>query len=172
MNKTAQETVFFTGTDYFQSLLNDIEQAKASIDLEAYIFANDSLGEKVTNALIQAAQRNVVVRLLVDGAGTPDWGGSITLRLENAGVQTRVFHPFPWRFWQWGRSKIKKSILQKTIYLLSNINTRNHRKTCIIDNNIVYVGSFNISNCHLDKQQGGGNWLILGCAYNLLIVLS
>ncbi len=154
----AKETVFFTGADYFQSLLHDIAQAKLSIDLETYIFANDALAEQIVNALMQVAQRNVAVRVLVDGAGTPDWGESWAARLESTGVKTQIYHPFPWRFGQWRHAKIKKPILQKAIYLFSKINIRNHRKTCIIDNNIVYVGSFNISKCHLDNQQGGENW--------------
>ena len=73
-------------------------------------------------------------------------------------MQTRIYHPYPWRLGHWSRAKIKKPILQKIIYLFSKINIRNHRKTCIIDNNIVYIGSFNISKCHLDKQHGGENW--------------
>lgn len=157
-NSSIHETVFFDGSEYYQSLLHDIERAKDSIELETYIFSYDSLGEKVVDTLVHAAKKGVAVRLLVDGAGTPDWGGTLTRRLESAGVQTQIFHPFPWRFWQWSRSKIKKPFIQKIVYLLLKINSRNHRKTCLIDNKIIYVGSFNISKCHLGKLQGGEGW--------------
>lgn len=139
-------------------MLSDISQAKKSIDLETYIFNGDSLGDTVAEALIQAAKRNVSVRVHVDGAGTPVWGGNMTKRLERAGVETRIFHPFPWRMWHWSRSFVKLPKLLKAIYLLLKINSRNHRKVVIIDDNICYVGSFNISKCHLSKEQGGDYW--------------
>ena len=132
-----QETIFFNGSNYFESLLHDLGQAQHSIDLEMYIFAQDTLGVRVIDALGKAAQRGVTVRVLVDGAGSPEWGGTIIEQLERSGVQTRVFHPFPWRFWQWSRAKIKKPFVQKIIYLCLHINTRNHRKVCTIDNKII-----------------------------------
>ena len=76
MHKITKETVFFTGESYFQSLLHDIELAKHSIDLEMYIFTHDSLAEQFVNAFIKAAKRNVKVRVLIDGVGTPHWEAS------------------------------------------------------------------------------------------------
>lgn len=139
-------------------MLADIAQAKKSIDLETYIFSGDSLGDTITSALIDAAKRGVKVRVNVDGAGTPVWGGNMTKRLEKSGIETRIFHPFPWRLWHWSRSFVHLPKLLKAIYLLLKINSRNHRKVIIIDKKIVYVGSFNISKCHLSKEQGGDYW--------------
>lgn len=139
-----EETIFFDSADYFQSLLREINNAKSSIDLEMYIFAQDFVGKKIIGALLKAAQHGVKVRVLVDGAGTPEWSGKQIEELEKAGAKTRIFRPFPWRFWQWSRTKIKKPIIQKIIYLILHINSRNHRKVCIIDDEIVYTGSFNI----------------------------
>ena len=48
--------------------------------------------------------------------------------------------------------------LLKAIYLMLKINSRNHRKVIIIDDAICFVGSFNISKCHLDKKHGGQCW--------------
>lgn len=138
------EKIFFVGRDYFASLLSDIKAARETIDLETYIFALDGLGKKIIAALTEAAARGIRVRVLVDGAGTPEWGGSIVRHLEKAGAETRVFHPFPWRLWQWSRSRVRALFLLKAIYLLLKINSRNHRKVCIIDKKIAYIGSFNI----------------------------
>lgn len=153
-----KETIFTTGDAYFSSLLNDIATAHQSIDLETYIFYDDFLGEKIATALGNAAHRGVKIRILVDGAGTPNWGGNLTQRLENAGIQTRIFHPFPWRFWQWSYAVIKQPFLLKMIYLFLKINSRNHRKIFVIDKNIAYVGSANIAKCHLSQAKGGENW--------------
>jgi len=148
-----KEQVFFTSCDYFKSLLNSIDQAKHKIDLESYIFLRDQLGEKIVEALRRAAQRNVKIRLLIDSAGTPNWNKSFAQQLEKEGVQSRVFHPFPWRSWQWSLSKINTPFLKKFLYLLFNANSRNHRKTCIIDDEIVYLGSFNIRGNHLQEEK-------------------
>ncbi|GAH14225.1 unnamed protein product, partial [marine sediment metagenome] len=154
----ATEIIFSNGGQHFEALLNDINNAKTQIDLETYIFQNDILGKRIATSLREAAKRGVKVRVLVDGAGCPLWSATLARSLEKVGVQTRVFHPFPWQLWNWSRSVIKAPLLLKWIYLLLKINFRNHRKVCIIDNHITYVGSVNISKCHLDKDHGGDNW--------------
>ncbi|MBX9586625.1 MAG: cardiolipin synthase B [Gammaproteobacteria bacterium] len=152
------ENIFVDGSEFFASLIQDIKSAQHSIDLETYIFKNDKLGEEIADAMITAANNQVKIRVLVDGAGSPVWGGSLTRRLERAGIDTRIFHPFPWRIWHWSRSVIRLPLLLKVIYLLLKINSRNHRKVCIIDQRIVYIGSFNISKCHLKLEDGGQGW--------------
>ncbi|EKE01062.1 MAG: hypothetical protein ACD_21C00227G0004 [uncultured bacterium] len=155
---TKEEQIFFSGQDYFAQLISDIEHAHQSIDLETYIFEFDQVGKEVIAALTKAAKRGVVVRLLVDGAGTPQLDSRSVKELEHSRAETRVFHPFPWRLWQWSRSHVRTPSLLKLIYLFLKINSRNHRKTCIIDKKIAYIGSFNISQQHLGKDQNGGGW--------------
>lgn len=139
-------------------MLHDIHNAQHFIHIEMYIFHTDFLGDRITEALIAAAQRGVEVRILVDGAGNPVWGGQMTKRMERAGIATRIFHPFPWRLWQWSRSYVHLPKLLKAIYLLLKINSRNHRKVVLIDKKIVYIGSYNVSKCHLLKDDGGDGW--------------
>ncbi len=76
---------------------------------------------------------------MVDGVGTQDWGHELTVKMEEHGIFTKVFHPLPWATSHW--NKTQHSFLD----LLSRINTRNHRKLCMIDNHIVYIGSANIT---------------------------
>lgn len=144
---------------YFTALLADIHQATQFINLEVYIFDPDFLGKKVADALINAAKRNVKVRVLVDGAGSLLWGGPMTERMEEAGIQTRVFHPLPWMIWHWGRAAhVPQSFIKKAIYLATKINYRNHRKTCVIDYRTAYVSSANICKSHVNKEAGGDDW--------------
>lgn len=131
---------------YYAALTHDINQAQTSILLETYIFNLDAVGIPIINALTQAAKRNVTVYILVDGAGTPAWGGEIVKAMESAGVRTRVYHPLPWIVWHWGMAAhVPQTWLSKMMYLLLNINSRNHRKTCLIDDKVAYVGSANIT---------------------------
>lgn len=147
------EYILFDST-YLTSLIKDINSAAQSIDFEVYIFEEDTIGAQVVNALCNAAKRGVQIRVLVDGIGTPLWGGEITKEMETAGIKTRVFHPLPWLVRNWNRSTHRtNSVIRKIYYLLVNINSRNHRKICIIDKKIVYVGSANITN-HLESNLG------------------
>ncbi len=159
-NTTADlhELIISDCLSFYEQLVVDITAAKNSIELETYIFNDDWVGQKIANALLIAAKKGVTIRILVDGAGTPLWGNGLTRMLESQGIQTRIFHPFPWRLWQWSRSVVRVSPLLKAIYLLLKINSRNHRKVCIIDDRIVYVGSVNICQSHLDKEQWGEHW--------------
>lgn len=153
----AQERILVNG-DFFSSLLRDIQEAKKSIDLEIYMFNEDAIGKKIGEALIEASKRGVTVRILVDGAGSPMWGGPLTKQIEAAGIETHVYHPFPWNIWHWSRDSHQHSFFQKLLFLLSKVNSRNHRKVVIIDKHILYVGSANIAMCHLSKEESGDAW--------------
>ncbi len=139
-------------------MLLDIAKAKHSIDLETYLFHNDTLGKRIALELAEAAKRGVKVRVMVDGAGSPLWSANFARFLEESGVKTKVFHPFPWQLWDWSRSIVKLPSLIKWIYLILKINFRNHRKVCIIDKEIAYIGSLNISKYHLSTEEGGDGW--------------
>ncbi|QHG92404.1 cardiolipin synthase B [Coxiella endosymbiont of Amblyomma sculptum] len=156
--KKFQETVFTDGQKHFEVLFSDIARAKHSIDLETFLFHNDTLGKKVAFELAKAARRGISVRIMVDGAGSPLWSTNFARFLEEAGVKTKVFHPFPWQLWDWSRSIVRLPSLVKWFYLIRKINFRNHRKVCIIDKKIAYIGSLNISNYHLSLEQGGKGW--------------
>ena len=82
MDNLTQETIFADGQPYFERLINDINNAQSSIELEVYIFQNSTLGDHVIQALCHAAQRGVHVRVLVDGAGSPLWGATYANALE------------------------------------------------------------------------------------------
>jgi cardiolipin synthase len=158
VNHACRETIYLNGDDYFNALFLDIAQAKSQIDLETYIFKNDSLGGRVVQALVNAAERGVRVRVLVDGVGTPGWGTFFIRELRTSGIETRVFHPFFWRIWQWSHTAVKRPFLRKALYFMTHVNTRNHRKVCVIDQKIAYVGSANVDRCHLSVKEGGKDW--------------
>lgn len=152
------EQIFVSGARHFEALLKDLQQAERQIDLETYLFHKDHLGERVANALVEAAQRGVRVRVMVDGAGSPYWTTSFAHRLERAGAATKVFHPFPWQLWNWSRSVVRLPVMLRWIYFILKANFRNHRKVCIIDNRVAYIGSLNVSKCHLERSEGGDGW--------------
>jgi len=65
-------TLLQNGERFFPQLCADIDAAQHSVHLETYIFAADETGRMVMQALQRAAQRQLAVRLLLDGFGSAD----------------------------------------------------------------------------------------------------
>lgn len=135
------EIIFYTdGTEKFNALLKDIENATETINFEYYIFRMDNLGKKVYRALLDARKRGVEVRLLLDA-----WGSSGVKRTDfqefiNAGGELAFFFPL---FLPWVNPRL---------------NYRNHRKIVVIDGKIAYTGGFNVGDEYLGKVKKFGYW--------------
>ncbi|MEN6487854.1 MAG: phospholipase D-like domain-containing protein [Smithella sp.] len=153
-----KETVYADSNQYFAALMQDMDQAVSYIDLETYIYDLDMLGKEVAEHLAAASRRGVSVRLLVDGVGSFMSGGALARQLNAGGVKVRIFNPLPWNIHHWAWAVPSPPWLTRLQHLLDGMYRRNHRKTCIIDRRIIWVGSFNISQSHLPKEQGGQNW--------------
>jgi cardiolipin synthase len=119
-----------SGGEYFPRLLAAIGAAMHSIHLETYMFAEDTIGRRVVDALSMAAGRGVAVRLVVDGFGTGVFAQSLTRRLEALGAQVVVYRPDRW--WRLQRRSLR----------------RLHRKLVLIDDQIGFVGGINIIDDH------------------------
>jgi cardiolipin synthase A/B len=151
------EEIILKDEEYFSSLLLAIKKAQYTIDFEVYIFDNSAAGMKLADTLCEAAQNGVKIRVLVDGVGTTDWSNKISTAMEKAGIATRVYHPLPWIIKQWNHANFPSHSITQLLYnLFSKMNSRNHRKLCIIDSHIVYIGSANITD-HLLKVDNNEN---------------
>lgn len=115
-----------SGVEYFPALLRAIDQASIEIHLETYIYAGDSTGVQVTDALVRAAQRGVRVQLIIDGYGAHDMPSRLRTQLKQAGVRLLVFRPDI-------SLRLKRHRLR-----------RMHRKLVVIDARIGFVGGINI----------------------------
>ena len=65
------------------------------------------------------------------------------------GVHVRIYHPLPWltKAYRWSRRG--GGWIYKFMLFFLNINRRDHRKLCVVDEETAWVGSFNISANHL-----------------------
>ena len=122
-------TLLQNGAEFFPALCDDIDAAQHCVHLETYIFAADETGRLVSLALQHAAQRQVAVRLLIDGFGSSGLPGAWVEEMRSAGVEVLWFRRergfFPMRRYRWRRM---------------------HRKLAVIDGEIAYVGGINIVN--------------------------
>ena len=155
-----EEEIFHTGEQYFSALLQDISQAQISIDLESYIFTLNTIGKVILKALEEAAARGVRVRVLVDGVGSSDWNLQIIHDLNALHIHARIYRPMPWVTSQYGFLSVLYYTfrIQKFFRVVGRLNRRNHRKVCIIDHRIAYLGGMNVSQTHLKRYAGNQAW--------------
>ncbi len=155
-----QEVLFTEGDDYFADLINGIRTAKDSVELETYIFERGKLAHRLVDQLIDAAHRGVKVSVLVDGIGSPGFWSDFGSRLQQSGVNVRLFRAWPWHLkwmqvsWAWKAWEFFRRWLW--------INRGNHRKTCVVDQITAWVGSYNISDVHLREVVGQQAWIDVG----------
>ena len=121
------------GAQFHPALLTAIAAAEHEICLETYIFAADAVGLAMQAALQAAARRGVNVKVISDWHGT----GRTRIKhlqwaMQQDGVQHRSYNPWFWHGL-----------------------TRSHRKLCLIDQRIAFVGGMNLNDdlrCDFDPE--------------------
>jgi cardiolipin synthase A/B len=128
-----------TGNDVFPAMLDAIRSAQRSIRLETYIYSADEVGDRFRTALIEACERGITVRVMVDSLGSQKLPSNYWDPLIAAGGEARWFNP----------SRLKR------------FGYRDHRKLLVCDEEIGFVGGFNIAK----EYEGDGiknGWCDLG----------
>jgi cardiolipin synthase len=116
------------GEEAYPAMLVAIRRAQESINLSSYIFDADGIGSAFVAHLIEAAERGVEVRVMIDALG--EKYSRISPHKAFRGTRVRFEHYLPLRHGAY-------------------INLRNHRKLLIIDGREAFSGGMNISNRHL-----------------------
>ncbi len=133
-------TLISNGDDFFKSIIQSIDGAKSSINLESYIFKSDDLGMLISEKLAAKAESGVEVNVIYDSVGT--FGASSTMfkMMKQSGVEILEYHPFlPWRkYW--------------------NLSMRDHRKILVIDGERAFVGGINIGLEYAGEEFQGCDW--------------
>lgn len=127
---------FKEGNTFFKRMIEDIKNAKETINMEYYIFSDDDLGEIIYDELILKAKAGVKVKIIKDGIGTKLITRKRIKELERAGVKIKTFFPSYFPIFRFGNLRA---------------NYRDHRKLCIIDSQILYTGGFNIGKEYIGK---------------------
>lgn len=113
------------GPATFDAMHAAIAEARTRIDFEGYIFRDDEIGARFRDALIEAAQRGVQVRFLVDWVGRMGTPHRFFRPMSQAGVQVKLFSPPGLRAW-------------------GGILPRDHRKLVVCDGAVAVTGGIGI----------------------------
>lgn len=115
------------GAAFFPALIAAIDAARADIWIETYIFRDDAAGAAIAAALMAAARRGVVVRVLIDGVGSHDTPKAFFAAMQDALIEVQVFRPERQLF------SLKRSRLRRV-----------HRKLALVDGAVGFVGGINL----------------------------
>ena len=131
--------IFTDGYEFICSLLYNIGKAQHHIHLDTYIFEDDALGYLVADALIDKAEQGVEIRVIYDDVGCWKVKDAFFERMRDTGIDVHAFMPvrFP--------------------AFTSKVNYRNHRKLCVIDGKVGFIGGMNIAERYV-KGTGKQPW--------------
>jgi putative cardiolipin synthase len=130
--------------DGLQWRLALIDSARHSIDVQYYLWYGDDAGRILAKRLLDAADRGVKVRMLVDDLNTLfSDAGSIAMRDRTAALmdahpnlELRLFNP-------WSNREIAGRV-GEGLGDMQRVNQRMHNKALIVDNRATIIGGRNI----------------------------
>ncbi|MBA3485368.1 MAG: cardiolipin synthase [Pirellulales bacterium] len=130
--------------EVFDRIIADINAAQTSCHFEFYIWTTGGRADEVVDALIAAAQRGVVCRVLVDAMGSRGFLKSDAVqRMRDADVMVTGALP--------------GGLLRLPFV---RFDLRLHRKIVVIDGRVAYTGSLNLVDPRYFKRDSGvGQWI-------------
>ncbi|MBP2197276.1 phospholipase D family protein [Pantoea cypripedii] len=131
------------GLDAFAARYLLMGMARRTLDVQYYIWHNDMSGRLLFSALLDAAERGVKVRLLLDDNNTPGLDETLAELERHPNISVRLFNPFSFR------------TLRMLGYLtdFARLNRRMHNKSLTVDGAATLVGGRNIG----DEYFGTGD---------------
>ena len=126
VSTNSQVEPLFNGDQFFPPMLEAIHSAKHSIDFLTFIYWEGDIADKFAEALSEAAQRGVAVRVILDGYGSYEIKDGLVASMQSAGIEVAWFHPLQW-------------------YDVRRLNNRTHRKIMVIDGEVAFTGGAGIA---------------------------
>lgn len=126
------------------AMIEDIKRAEETLYMEFYIWHNGGVADDVLNAVVDARNRGVIVRILLDSVGSDAFLKSENCaRARKAGVE--IVEALP--------AGVFRALFRRQ-------DLRLHRKIVLIDGHIAYTGSLNLVDARFFKQDAGvGQWI-------------
>ncbi len=122
-------------SEQFEDMINDILNAKKSVNLQYFIYNKDSTGIRLRDVLAKKAAEGVLIKLIIDDIGSIWADRKFFKPLIENGAEVLRFLGSKWK------------------YFNPNLNYRNHRKLVIIDDQTAYTGGANIGDEYMNKTK-------------------
>ena len=134
------------GIDSFLLRMELAKAAERTLDVQYFLIQSDDTGQLLIEALLQAADRGVRVRVLLDDAGSFGREAQIRTLAGYSNVELRLFNPFVYR------GNVELVHIIEYLGDATRLNYRMHNKLFVADNEIGIVGGRNIGD---EYFQGG-----------------
>jgi cardiolipin synthase len=128
--------LFSEPLQYYNQIIDDIESARKYIYIETFRIGKDEIGDRFRRALTRKANEGVEVRVLIDYWGAGPVNKDYFRALINNGGEVRFFE----------KIKINTDIFTRG-------HKRNHRKLVLIDDDITWIGSSNITGYNMNWRE-------------------
>jgi len=125
------------GMEAFVIRMHSARMAARSLDVQTYIWHADTTGLYLAQQLLQAADRGVQVRLLVDDLDARARNAGFAAIAAHPNIEVRLFNPFASRS---GGLRLAGEGARD----FGRINRRMHNKSWIADNRLAVVGGRNL----------------------------
>lgn len=125
------------GTEAYAVRLQTARMAMRSLDVQTYIWHADLTGLSFAQALLDAADRGVKVRLLLDDMDARAKNDGLAALAVHPNIDVRMFNPF-------GSRHGKLAFVGEGLTSFGRVNRRMHNKTWIADNRVAIAGGRNV----------------------------
>ncbi|PFG43225.1 cardiolipin synthase [Isoptericola jiangsuensis] len=126
-------TVYTYGADLYEAMLEAIGEAKHTVFLETYIWKGDPTGARFKEAVSDAARRGVQVYVIFDGFANL--------------VVPPSFYVFPPQVHVLRFPALRAGLLTLNV----RHSGRDHRKILVVDDEVAFVGGYNIGELYATK---------------------
>ncbi|HEY3927758.1 MAG TPA: phospholipase D-like domain-containing protein [Candidatus Koribacter sp.] len=118
--------VLTNGDQFYEEELRAIAEARASVNLEAYIFQKSEIAQRFVDAMTERARAGVQVNVVLDALGSASTHESYFKVFRAAGGKLSWYNDSRW-------------------YKLPQINHRTHRELLVIDGRTGFIGGAGIA---------------------------
>lgn len=140
LTKNNDVNLYDDGQSMFAQMIQDIENAQQTINVEFYTFYNDQIGNQILDLLIKKAKQGIKVHVLYDAWGSMGATKTWFNQLREVGGEVLPF------------------VTSRNMITRYRINYHLHRKIVVIDGKISWTGGFNIGDQYLGRKKKFGNW--------------
>ena len=127
------------GEEIFPAMLDAIKAAQVSITMETYIYWSGDIGRRFAEALEERARAGVMVKLMVDWAGSIKMDDDLLKEMRDAGIEVHQYRPLRW-------------------YNIGRLNNRTHRKLLVVDGKTGFTGGVGIADLWEGHAQDPDHW--------------
>jgi cardiolipin synthase len=131
--------LFENGDEIFPPMLAAIRESVSTIHFSTYVYWAGAVPREFAKALSDAAQRGVMVRVVLDSEGTEPMPQALVDQMCDAGCKVTWFRRMRWFDWM-------------------KYNHRTHRRLLIVDGRIGFTGGVGIADEWTGHAQSPSHW--------------